>query len=67
MKEILRELWAVLRELKVMLRHLGINQWMEEVIPAPRLKGQGMEIMQLELWRRSDLERAKTESWSEGV
>lgn len=64
MKEILRELWAVLRELKVMLRHLGINQWVEEVIPTPRLKRQGKDIVQLELWRRSDLERAKTEFWS---
>lgn len=26
------------------------NQWVEEVIPAPRLKGQGKEIVQLELW-----------------
>ena len=43
------------------------NQWVEEVIPAPRLKGQGKEIVQLELWRRSDLQRVKTESWSEGA
>lgn len=41
-------------------------RWVEEVIPAPRLKGQGKEIVQLELWR-SDLQRAKTESWSEGA
>ena len=33
MKEILRELWAVLRELKVMLRHLGINGWRKSSPP----------------------------------
>lgn len=43
------------------------NLWVEEVIPTQRLKGQGKEIVQLELWRRSDLQRVKTESWSEGA
>lgn len=43
------------------------NRWVEEVMPTPRLKGQGKEIVQLELWRRTDLQRVKTESWSKGA
>lgn len=34
------------------------------VIPTPKAEETREDIVQLELWRRSDLERAKTEFWS---